>query len=235
MASYEGQITLINVHDGAGTPGAPGPTYILDTNQDEILRFATEREGFTFSPEILTIQVRKFMEDSNTIQSVDYDNLLVYFYSSGEWKSLDLVALGENVNIENNTMSIHLASLSKITDGSQHELVNLLVSSETALKLEYYVNKVLVQNKIIGIRYGLSADMARLSLNAEGIVASIQDAGLRFDANGLTIKNGNFSILSDHYEPVTITAFDENKEYYIQTASGFEPVDKAGGIVEGQQ
>lgn len=235
MASYEGQITLINVHDGAGTPGAPGPTYILDTNQDEILRFATEREGFTFSPEILTIQVRKFMEDSNTIQSVDYDNLLVYFYSSGEWKSLDLVALGENVNIENNTMSIHLASLSKITDGSQHELVNLLVSSETALKLEYYVNKVLVQNKIIGIRYGLSADMARLSLNAEGIVASIQDAGLRFDANGLTIKNGNFSILSDHYEPVTITAFDENKEYYIQTASGFEQIDKAGGIVEGQQ
>ena len=99
MASYEGQITLINVNDGAGTPGAPGPTYILDTNQDEILRFATESAGFTFSPEVLTAQVRKFTENLSVIQEIDYNNLLVYIYNSGQWLRIDLTILGESIKL----------------------------------------------------------------------------------------------------------------------------------------
>lgn len=235
MASYEGQITLINVNDGAGTPGAPGPTYILDTNQDEILRFATESAGFTFSPEILTVQVRKFTENLSVIQEIDYNNLLVYIYNSGEWLRVDLTILGENVSIENNILSINLNSISKITDGSLREIVSLLVSSETALKLEYYNNNILMGIKTVAIRYGLGADMARLSLNAEGIVASIQNAGLMFNAEGLTIKNGNFSITSDNYEPVSITEFNQEEEYFIYTANGFEKVNKDEGVVAGQQ
>lgn len=235
MASYEGQITLVNINDGAGTPGAPGPTYILDTNQDEILKFATEQTGFIFSPEELTVQVRKFTETSNEIQKIDYSNLLIYIYNSEEWIGIDLSQLGENVSIENNMLTLSLASLAKITDGSLSEIVTPLVSSETAFKLEYYVNKVLVGIKIIGVRYGLSSDMARLSLNAEGIVASIQDAGLKFDAGGLTVKNGSFTIISDKYDPVDITSFEDKQDYYIQTSTGFELVDKNLGVLEGQQ
>jgi hypothetical protein len=63
--------------------------------------------------------------------------------------------------------------LARITDGSLSNIVVPLISAETAFKIEFYADRILAGVKIIGIRYGLSADMARLSLNAEGLVASI--------------------------------------------------------------
>ena len=40
----------------------------------------------------------------------------------------------------------------------------------------------------------MNKDMAELSLKANGLVASMQDSKLVFNANGLTIQNGNFAI-----------------------------------------
>lgn len=48
--------------------------------------------------------------------------------------------------------------------------------------------------KWISVKTGLNDDMARLSLEADGLFAAIQKAGFQFTANGLTITNGDFNI-----------------------------------------
>ena len=234
MASYEGQITLINIHDGAGTPGAPGPTYMINTNQDEVLRFANVSSGFSFSPEELNIQVLKFSESESEILDINFDNVLLYLYHEDQWIGVDWASLGDCVSLENKTITLSLVSLARITDGSLSNIVVPLISAETAFKIEFYADRILAGVKIIGIRYGLSADMARLSLNAEGLVASIQEAGLIFNSNGLTVKNGAFTILADNYIPVQISNFAE-EDYYIYTQNGYQLVDKTEGVVQGQQ
>ena len=48
MSIYENYITLLNVNDGApGSPGAPGQDaqkYVIETNQEEILKFFVKKE-----------------------------------------------------------------------------------------------------------------------------------------------------------------------------------------------
>ena len=52
--------------------------------------------------------------------------------------------------------------------------------------------------KIIIIRYGMNEDMAKLSLKADGLYASMQNSQLVFSEDGLTIKNGHFAIVKEN-------------------------------------
>lgn len=211
MASYEGQITLINVNDGVGAPGAPGPTYIIETNQDEILRFAeTETEvGFSFSPDQLEIQVHKFSESEGESekQDIDPNNVCFYLYDNKTWIQINWDELGNYVVFEKQKIILSLNDLAHSKDSDLNYLIEPLISTETAFKIDFYVEHALAGTKIIGVRYGFNADMAKLSLNANGIVASMQDSKLIFNSDGLTIKNGSFRIQS---EEGTVLGADEN-------------------------
>lgn len=230
MASYEGQITLINVNDGVGAPGAPGPTYIIETNQDEILRFAeTETEvGFSFSPEQLEIQVRKFSESESESekQNIDFNNVYFYLYNNKTWTQIDWNDLDDYTTLEEQKIVISLSELVRSENSDLTYLVGPLISAEIAFKIEFYVDHALAGAKIIGVRYGLSTDMARLSLNANGIVASMQDSKLVFNSDGLTIKNGSFRIQS---EEGTVLGADENGNLEI---TGI--INAKGGIFHGR-
>ena len=237
MASYEGQITLINIDDGVGTPGAPGPTYVIYTNQDEILRFADVGTGFSFSPNELNIQVRKSTEDTSELQDIDLNNFLFYWYLNNSWTLAGQEELENYVQIsgDHKTITLDILGMANSTDDKITHLRNALLNEETAIKFEYYFNQALTEVKVIGVRYGLSADMARLALNANGIVASIQEAGLIFNANGLTVKNGAFTMITDIFTPVEIVDFEDGEDYYIKTVNGYEIVDKNAGVTAGVQ
>lgn len=56
--------------------------------------------------------------------------------------------------------------------------------------------------EIIQVNYGTTEDMAKLSLNAADIVASIINTKLIFNTDGLTVKNGGLSILNSQDEKV---------------------------------
>jgi hypothetical protein len=53
---------------------------MINTNQDEVLRFANVSSGFSFSPEELNIQVLKFSESESEILDINFDNVLLYLY-----------------------------------------------------------------------------------------------------------------------------------------------------------
>ena len=55
---------------------------------------------------------------------------------------------------------------------------------------------------IVDVTYGLTDDMAKFSLNATNIVQSILNTTLTFDTDGLTVKNGGFTIKNDIGEKV---------------------------------
>lgn len=232
MASYEGQITLINVDDGVGTPG---PTYVIDTNQDEILRFANE-DGYSFSPSELDFQIRKISEDSSEVLEVGLEDVALYIYQQGEWHLIEWDSIQDCISLgESNDFTLNISKLAE-GEGALSAIAQLLKTEETALRIQFYINRVLVGSKIIGVRYGLSSDMAQLSLSANGIVASIQKAGLVFDSNGLTVRNGAFNIKTNQYiQEGQITSFDPETDYYIYTLNGYQLVDKTHGPVAGQE
>jgi hypothetical protein len=116
----------------------------------------------------------------------------IYNLNTGEWYSItdpDIVTLEETHNF-----NINLQTL--IDKGSEEGnlAANQLLFNECILKVSYslYLEKgeeIERFNMIecLNVRYGMNKDMASLSVKAGGIVASMQDSKLTFDANGLVI------------------------------------------------
>ena len=74
----------------------------------------------------------------------------------------------------------------------------------------------------ITIRYSTTYDLAKLSINADGIVQSIQNTKLVFNAEGLTVRNGGIKIYGDDFTTASPTAeLFEQGEYYVLTDSGY--------------
>jgi hypothetical protein len=65
--------------------------------------------------------------------------------------------------------------------------------------------------------------MAKLNIGAAGIVASIRDASLKFDADGLTVQNGYFVIEREYARAIPQPTSDEEfrqKVYYYKESNG---------------
>lgn len=91
-------------------------------------------------------------------------------------------------------------------------------------------NKLVIRK--LTIRYSTSYDLAKLSVHANGIVQSIQNTKLTFNAEGLTVQNGGIKVYGENYIPVEPTeeAFAENT-YYILTDVGY--IKAEGAMQEG--
>ena len=76
------------------------------------------------------------------------------------------------------------------------------------------------------MKNGVSDDMAQLNIGAAGIVASMRDASLQFDATGLRLNNGHFSIYKDYetFNPMIkttdVTPVEGKEYYYISEENG---------------
>jgi len=76
--------------------------------------------------------------------------------------------------------------------------------------------------KFIPIKNGLSQEMVRFDINAGDITAAIQDAGLIFNSNGLTVTNSGFKIRtgndSDGY--TNVFYIDDNTKLLYMNGNG---------------
>ena len=90
------------------------------------------------------------------------------------------------------------------------------------ISFKYVINDQILASKTLTIRPFLNQDMAKLSLEADGIYASIQSSKLKFTADGLEIRNGGIDIVKDKYEEVSLTndTYAPN-DYYILTSEGY--------------
>lgn len=93
---------------------------------------------------------------------------------------------------------------------------------ETVFRIKLKNNEQGVAYKILSCRFGSSEDMAKFSLHANEITASIQDAGLEFNSEGLTINNAGFKIVKQSKNPISYNPVSflngegyEPDKYYI--------------------
>jgi hypothetical protein len=79
--------------------------------------------------------------------------------------------------------------------------LNLILSELNALSydleqinIDIFKDKTLIVSKTLSCVYGVSTQLAKLSINANNINAFVEEAALTFNGSGLKLKNGSFII-----------------------------------------
>lgn len=199
--------------DGEDGSNISTETYNIKTNQVEILKFATNSttdSEIIYSPEKITCAI--YHDNYNSEQGeeqiatgliLDNLNLSVYNLDEGIWVDIETTVRNSILSLtDTGIFEIDLSKLNKLdNEGNTYPFVRVLNSLETVLKISYlytYTQDESTKNFTltthIGVHFGMNKDMASLSLKANGIVASMQDSKMIFNANGLTVQNGSFII-----------------------------------------
>lgn len=185
-----------------GPAGVTTDSYRLNCSQTEILKFVDTLGNTTISPEILTVSVLKDNPSSENgyiqIDDLDINNFVaeVYNINTGTWS----VITGANIISLDTGFNFNI-NLKALLEDTVQEAASQLLNSECILKISYthYEENEAEEQRFnlvefLNVRYGMNKDMAQLSVKANGIVASMQDSKLVFDANGLLVQNGSFII-----------------------------------------
>ena len=107
-------------------------------------------------------------------------------------------------------------------DDNLNTLLNLLLNEETALKFEFYSlnGDIALYTKTVQVSYAISKNLAKFSLNAYDITASIDSTALIFNADGLTVNNGGFVINRDSEYIITKDSVLEVGKIYYELIDG---------------
>ncbi len=97
-------------------------------------------------------------------------------------------------------------------NSNAQNLQNILKGKSALLQISYILDSQKIVVKAVSIDFGTSEDMARLNIYANGIVAALQDTSLRFDATGLTLTAGDFTIKDKNGNQVLGADKDGNLE-----------------------
>lgn len=240
MAEYLGSITLVNVQDGDRGPAGPqGPSgdqdaYRIETNQEEILKFVvqdTESEDGTkisMSPKELEISITANSADgsSATMDGLTLENLSfqVYNFDTNGWENFYFIS---EIKDNQKEIVINLDDTLEVDKVGGKKSYSLKNKDETILKIKYEFEGYLL-TKFINVRYGITKDQATLGVHANGITASIQNAGLVFDASGLTVKGGGLKIQNKQGED-TLSFAEESGDLIIKGT-----IEADGGYFKGR-
>lgn len=214
MAIFKGQVNLININDGVGKDGNDAQSFGFETNQMEVLKFVSADGTLSFSPEILSLSVyKKDLSSENgqmIIKNLVPANLLIRVFNAvgGTWLELTTEAKDSLVSVtgeEDSTFEFNLLNFSKMAQSE--ESARIFAESESIIEFIYVYSQeenTYRMSSYVYFRYGMNKDMASLSLKANGIVASIQNSSLEFNANGLTVNNGSIRILNNDGKEVLV-------------------------------
>lgn len=204
MATYSGSISLMEITDIMEQANTAKEQYQINTSCEELLVFRKD-EGYAFSPTEIKVSITKIVNnDENENEALNIENFDIQLKSllkeeSSQLNSYEDYYYGSKDILEENIYnSIYLGNnnfLKKLDDwfkemdgeieGNILQIKYDLVSDNTIFKL----------TKILPIRYGISKDTADFFVKSEGITLAMSDSKVQFDANGLTVENGNFKII----------------------------------------
>lgn len=188
---------------GPQGPAAPS-SYHLNCNQTEILKFVDNSGNTSISPENLTVSIYKDepFQEGGQVQITNLNPLNftaeVYNINTGAW--IPISSAGIITLDSTHTFSINLKKLTEEGITNNNAAATQLLFGESILKISYIhvqgedEEETFSLVEFLNVRYGMSKDMAQLSLKANGIVASMQDSKMVFDGTGLTVQNGSFTI-----------------------------------------
>lgn len=197
-------------------------TYETRSNLSELVKFkSADGEKQTFSPTRLEFQLYKISEKLE--EELVPSNFSIYFTTNDQEEltsySLDYTDINNPyfkdtlfvrdklviLDVDNLLYSSSIDQYSTQEDQtgrinairsflkSQFCLIRFIFKKETG---EY------LSSSLIPCRFGITSEMASLSLNAGNIVASIVNAGLIFDQSGLSLLNSSFRINNNQGETV---------------------------------
>lgn len=210
----------------------------MDFNQYEILKFYTTDGKLYATPEQLQIRIYKSDASKENgqvlIENLNINNFTINIYNPVEQQQIIIDNSILSLSGVNNSIAIF--DITKIASDNQDQfsdIYNIFSENETYITIEYLYSLNNNNYKIINYistRYGLNKDMAKLSLNANGIVAAIQSTKINFDTNGITIQNGGLTIRNNNEEEVLYADQDGNLiiKGTIQADNGYFKGDITG-------
>lgn len=193
---YPTNETSIKISDYSWTSltksGSDGIVYFLEydygNKNGNIYKFYTDSFSYVYTPTTITVTAKSRVgAEMSVLAKAKITCTMHYSYTD-----------------ESNNEIIDV--LKELTSDAGSLTINFDDYTDTCLEFlvfncDYNGERILTEIK--DIPFGTKKDMAKLALNANNIVASIQETKLTFDTNGLTIKNGGFKIIgSDGLNPV---------------------------------
>ena len=166
--------------------GITTPVYYIETNYKTVSKFFTKDLEYSYVPSTLKIYFKT--READTIGQVSRGSIQIYY---------TYYNLNDSTNILTSEVITGSTELEfSLTDDifSKRNLQDIVISG--ILKEQTLVTE------IIQVNYGTTEEMAKLSLNAADIVASIANTKLTFNTDGLTVRNGGLSILNTQDEKV---------------------------------
>lgn len=151
--------------------------YSIEFSLEEILKFATETEAYTYSSDTLTILIKK-----NGALATDL--------------ALAMSVQGSDITDK--------GYLTLTQNGNYTFAVKRFLEDNTAIKLQPSISFIFKIRDASGTdlavrpiicRNGLKSEMATFAIHAADITAAIQSTALKFDASGLTVYNGGLKIV----------------------------------------
>lgn len=169
--------------------GRPGMNYNLKSNYNQVYKFlnsSQEPYSYTYSPSSLDVSfylqqgdsLPQLVENGKITISCTYTNQqgTVVTWQLAQGQGTCSVNLNQNPIIENKNIEL--------------------------IRISGQLNGIIIQESLLNVVYGMSQDMAKFSLNAADITASILSTKLVFNSDGLTINNGGISIKNNLNEKV---------------------------------
>lgn len=225
--TFTNSIVLTRVADGQSAN-----SLIIETPYEEILKFDTEG-GLQFTPEFFEFKVYDLaskLYKTNFAWTCAYLNAAQEFINIGSSDTTKTypfnscfgykTAVGEDSDIRNSTtLVLDVVNLyEQVSANSEYAFLKEgIEEGSVVLKFVHDPLGEVQAIKYIAIKNGVSADMAKLNIGANDIVASIRDTSLKFSSDGLDLVNGDFSIYDFVYKPIILTAesFETNKYYKL--------------------
>lgn len=170
--------------------GQDASGYLIETNEEEILVFASTlgENGRIFTPDELTFRVYNLPKNNSSEQIVltDLDYTIEYAQNQAFYK-VPAEYLKFGTTLEDEDQSVIVIDEKTIYFNVSKFFSDNNLEGNQVFRFRYLINNEVAAQKIITSRNGVRDDMARFSLNAADITASIQSGKLKFDESGLSL------------------------------------------------
>lgn len=170
--------------------GENSPYYFLFLNQSSILKFYNQNEELFYSPGTLEFSLKQRV--NNVASIVSYSKIvLTVSYKNSAFRDDEFIY---ECNNDAKNFEYDFKREGNIVD------IEKITFSCYARENKSDIDGTFIVYEQIPIFYGTNEQLAKFSIKANGIYASVKDAGFEFDSNGLTIANGNLIIKANEEE-----------------------------------
>ena len=257
LKTFGGEITLVSVSDGAA-----GSSFSVEFNHNKIYKFYSRSASeVSYSPDSFVFKVtagasilpiNEFTSEISLIGPGPQDQVdniwallsRLYGHSTeeGATEIENFLDVARTINTTNNTIEFNFAILFgyAVTTGATGDIA--LFNKMLGLIREkncYFIIKIFQSNSLlvsgaIPVEFGTSEDMAKFAVTSNAIQGAVNDAKLRFDADGLSITNGGLTVYNNENKKVFYYDINSN-ELQIEGNGKFTgEVNASSGSFTGQ-